>query len=85
MYCSNKRNGCTWQGEVNNIISHLNSKDGCQFQEVDCPNDCKMAVQKQYWTSHIETECPCRMVDCQYCHDTGEHRLLPTQGGVLVS
>ena len=79
VYCSNKGKGCSWQGEVNNIISHRDSKDGCQFQIVNCPNDCGIAYQRRYLTIHVETECPCRKVDCQYCHDTGEHQFIEGQ------
>ena len=46
VYCSNKDKGCEWQGEVNAITGHLNNnKNGCQFQEVNCPNDCGEAYQ----------------------------------------
>ncbi|XP_065902250.1 TNF receptor-associated factor 4-like [Dysidea avara] len=32
--------------------------------------------QQRYLTSHVETECPYRKVDCQYCHITGEHQFI---------
>ena len=31
-------------------------------------------IERRYLTSHVETECPHRKVNCQYCHDTGEHQ-----------
>ena len=76
VYCSNKKKGCEWQGEVNAITSHLSNSDGCQFHEVNCPNDCGTAYQRQYLTSHVDTECPRRKVNCQYCHDTGEYQFI---------
>ena len=31
VFCTNKDKGCEWQGEVNDIINHLENSDGCQF------------------------------------------------------
>ena len=76
VFCTNKEKGCEWQGEVNNIVGHVTNSDGCQFEEVICPNGCGMCVQRQYLSSHVEDECVCRLVDCQYCHITGEHQLI---------
>ena len=79
VYCSNKKKGCEWQGEMNAITNHLNNRGGCQFQEVNCPNDCGLAYQRQHLTSHVETECLRRKANCQYCHDTGEHQFIEGQ------
>ena len=79
VYCSNKRKGCKWQGEVNAITRHLSNSDCCQFHEVNCPNDCGTAYQRQYLTSHVDTECPRRKVNCQHCHDIGEHQFIEGQ------
>ncbi|XP_065918767.1 tripartite motif-containing protein 2-like [Dysidea avara] len=63
--CTNKEKGCQWQDEVNKIASHIKNSDGCQFEDVACPNDCGMCVQRQHLTGHIEDECIYRKVDCQ--------------------
>ena len=76
VHCSNIKKGCKWQGEINSITSHINHKDGCQFQEVNCPNNCGVAYQRRYLTSHVDAKCPCRKVNCQYCHDIGEHQFI---------
>ena len=76
MYCTNKQKGCEWQGELNNFNTHLSD---CQFEEVKCSNKCGKMIQRQYLTNHVETECPCRKVNYQYCHDTGEHQLIESQ------
>ena len=76
VFCTNKEKGCEWQGEVNNIVSHITNSGGCQFEEEICTNGCRMRVQRQYLSSHVEDECVCRMVDCQYCHITGEHQFI---------
>ena len=79
IYCTNKEKGCEWQGELNDITNHLGNSDGCQFEKVKCSNECGKMIQRQYLTSHVETECPRRKVNCQYCHDTGEHQLIEGQ------
>ena len=79
IYCTNKEKGCEWQGELNYINNHLGNSDGCQFEEVKCSNECGKMIQRQYLTSHVETECPRRKVNCQYCHDTGEHQFIEGQ------
>ena len=79
IYCTNKKKGCEWEGELNDINNHLSNSDGCQFEEVKCSNECGKMMQRQYLTSHVETECPRRKVKCQYCHDTGEHQFIEGQ------
>ena len=79
IYCSNKEKGCEWQGELNNINNHFGNSDGCHYEEVKCSNECGKMIQRQYLTSHVETECPRREVNCQYCHDTGEHQFIEGQ------
>ena len=79
VYCSNKNKGCEWRGELNDIVGHLSNSDGCPFYDVKCPNDCGAVHQRQYLSSHVETECPRRKVCCQYCHDTGEHQFIEGQ------
>ena len=76
IYCTNEEKGCEWQGELNNIYNHLGSSGGCWFQEVRCSNECGKMIQRRYLTSHVKTECPHRKVNCQYCHDTGEHHFI---------
>ena len=76
VFCTNKEQGCNWQGEVKDIIDHLSK---CLFQVVCCSNDCGKSLERQYLTSHIETECPRRKIDCQFCHDTGEYQFIEGQ------
>ena len=79
IYCTNKEKGCEWEGELNDINNHLGNSDACQFEEVKRSNECGKMIQRQYLTSHVETECPRRKVNCRYCHDTGEHQLMEGQ------
>ena len=79
IHCTNKMMGCEWEGELNDINNHLGNSDGCQFEEVKCSNECGKVIQRQYLTSHVETECQRRKVNCQYCYDTGENRFIEGQ------
>ena len=79
IYCTNEEKGCEWQGELNYIKNHLRNDEGCQFEEVQCSNECGRMIQRRYLTSHVEIECPRREVNCQYCHDTGEHQFIEGQ------
>ena len=74
--CTNKERGCQWQGELNDVNNHLGNNDGCQFEDVKCSNECGKMLQRQYLTSHVETECPRRKVDCQHCHLSGECKFI---------
>jgi len=69
VFCTSKERGCEWQGEINDINSHL---DDCQFEEVACPNNCGTDLQRKSVNDHLENECPRRKVDCQYCNTTDE-------------
>ena len=69
VYCTNKEKGCEWKGEVKDISTHLGSSDGCQMEEVECPNQCCMKLERQLLTYHIDTECQHRNIECPYCHD----------------
>ena len=79
IYCTNKEKGCEWQGELNSINNHLGSSDGCKFEGVQCPNECGKVMLRLYLTNHVKIGCPRRKVNCQYCHDTGEHQFIEGQ------
>ena len=71
VYCTNEKEGCKWQGEVNNIDTHLRS---CQFEGVKCENHgCEKNFQRQFVKSHMDFECPYRDVSCQHCCSIGAH------------
>ena len=76
VFCTNKDKGCDWQGELNNISGHLRNSDGCQFEEVKCSNDCGLLLQRQHLPSHVDNECPCQEVHCQYCSVVGQHQFI---------
>ena len=79
IYCTNKEKGCEWHGGLYDVGNHLGNCDGCQFEEVNCSNQCGKIMQRQYMANHIEIECPNRKSECQHCHDTGEYEFIEGQ------
>ena len=75
VFCTNKDKGCKWLGEVNDIVNHLKMSNGCPYEDIICPNNCGAPLQRQGLSSHVK-KCPCRKVDCQYCHIIGEHQFI---------
>ncbi|XP_065883310.1 TNF receptor-associated factor 3-like isoform X1 [Dysidea avara] len=76
VFCTNKEKGCQWQGEVNDIINHLGNSNGCQFEEVVCPNDCGTTFKRHCLATHVKRKCPRHKVNCQYCHIEGERQFV---------
>lgn len=65
VYCTNKEKGCKWQGEINDIKNHLESTNGCKFENVKCK--CGKIKQRRYLASHVKKRCQRRKVQCKYC------------------
>ncbi|XP_065894686.1 TNF receptor-associated factor 4-like [Dysidea avara] len=77
IFCTNSKKGCKWQGKLSSIDSHINGDSddtgSCQFEDMTCPLSCGKTFQRRYASSHVETECPRREAECEYCHIKGEH------------
>ena len=71
VYCPNKNKGCTWQDKVSEIAAHLTRN--CQFEEVECTNQCGQMVQRQNFARHMSNECQFRNIKCKYCRAEGQH------------
>ena len=71
VYCTNEKEGCKWQGEINDLVGHLSS---CQFENVECENSgCGIIMKRQLLRNHMLEDCLYRDVECYYCHLTGSH------------
>ena len=79
VFCTNKEEGCDWQGEMNIIVGHLANSDGCPFEEVGCANECGLSLQRQNLSRHVDIECPRSKVTCQYCSIIGERQFITGQ------
>ena len=75
VYCSNKKKGCQWKGELKNMSTHLNKekREGeCQYEEVKCGYEkCQERKQRRYLKYHEDKECPQHPFQCQYCRSKG--------------
>lgn len=74
VFCTNKNKGCTWQNRMSEISFHL--ARSCQFEDVECPNKCGVAVQRQNYSRHIANECHSRNIKCQYCRIEGQQSFI---------
>ena len=75
VYCSNKKKGCQWKGELKNMSTHLNKekREGeCQYEEVKCRyKKCQERKQRRYLKYHEDKGCPQRPFKCRYCRRKG--------------
>ena len=74
VYCSNKKDGCTWKGELKNLSGHINKdkREGdCQFEAVKCRYwnglICNVKMKRADLANHEENRCQRRPYTCQYC------------------
>ena len=79
VYCSNKKIGCEWSGELCQLDSHLNESvntaspksdikrylDGCQFVEVRC-KFCPATLKRNEMKKHLD-ECSNKPIQCKHC------------------
>ena len=75
VYCSNKKKGCQWKGELKNMSTHLNKekREGeCQYESVKCRyKKCQERKQRRYLEDHEDSECYRRPFECKYCGEEG--------------
>ena len=74
VYCTNKKQGCQWVGELGELESHLNSKPSavekqlweCKFTEVQCVH-CSEPFRRFSVGIHQNQQCLKRPFSCDYC------------------
>ncbi len=72
--CSNRREGCGWEGKVCEVDGHLNKNPtkkenqlkGCDYTKVQCLY-CRIKLPRNEIGKHQENVCQHRQVNCQYC------------------
>ena len=70
VYCSNKKYGCTWKGELKNLSGHINKgkmEGDCHFEVVECRYCYFIEMKRADLANHEENECPERPYTCRYC------------------
>ena len=85
VYCSNKKYGCTWKGELKNLSGHINKGKrvgDCQFEVVYCFYwsylRCQVYMKRADLANHEENECPKRPYTCKYCGYEGTYQNITT-------
>ena len=66
VYCVSRHIGCDWEGELNDLSTHLGTCQD-QFKDVQCPINCGKVLQQRYVTNHVQNECSHRLIQYQYC------------------
>jgi len=77
IFCTNRQTGCEWKGELNELDSHL--KQTCEFQVIDCPNQCGEQIQRRDLPNHTKETCKCREYTCELCQFIGGYTFVITQ------
>ncbi len=76
--CSHNEEGCEWVGELGDLRTHLDSKQGCAYEQVGCPCGCMTLdeelcrfrgarVRRKDLKDHLKNECDQRRYNCKYC------------------
>ena len=77
VYCTNEKEGCKWQGEINDIVGHVNC---CQYEDVKCTNSsCGNIVQRRFLQNHMNFECAYRDLSCWRCLLKGTYLFIEGQ------
>ena len=74
VHCSNKEEGCLWQGELGQVDNHLNLKattvdnelEGCEYAIVRC-SFCLEAITRNQLCRHKRELCNKRPFSCEHC------------------
>ena len=73
IHCTNKYNGCYWNGSLQDINNHLSK---CLYQIVECSNKCGEQLNRCYLRDHLTKKCPKRIVLCRHCKYKSQHRII---------
>ena len=63
--CQNSSKGCTWEGELGLAEHHL--QECCDYELVQCLNQCGLDVARKEMEKHSQDECELRQCHCPYC------------------
>ena len=69
IYCKNHSKGCLWSGSVREIRDHLQSKGGCSFTIIACPQNCGATMERQHLNEHLKANCYICWTACPHCQD----------------
>ena len=73
VYCTYKKEGCEWTGELRALDKHHNLEpeqekelEGCLFAKIKC-NHCSKTIQRKQLGPHQNELCSKRPFSCEYC------------------
>ena len=79
--CTNKQQGCQWEGELGQLDNHLNYNptedkqlEGCQFSKIKCLY-CSDLFLRFYIQTHQSDQCLLRPFSCKYCKDFNSNHI----------
>ncbi len=70
VYCSHKKEGCNWVGELGELKNHLNTESevGCKFAWIKCLH-CVRFLQRLNIALHQDSYCSQRPFVCEHCNE----------------
>ena len=74
IYCTNKKEGCSWQGNLKGIDTHIQV---CHNEKVTC-DKCNDAMQRHQLEIHNNDECRQRDYKCPHCEADGIYVVMVT-------
>ncbi|XP_067054589.1 TNF receptor-associated factor 4-like isoform X2 [Acropora muricata] len=63
--CKQSKRGCDWIGEVRHAEEHQRD---CPYEDTAC-SGCGENIQRRLLETHLDDECPKRIVECAFCQD----------------
>ena len=77
VYCSHKKEGCDWNGELGQLQNHLNLNpqpnrqlEGCEYSEINCLSCTELNKRIDIINKAKDNDpCPKCPFGCEYCHD----------------
>jgi phage FluMu protein Com len=66
--CMNSEEGCPWVGKLKD--HETTHKLECLYVTEPCPMGCGKKLSKNDIQAHLDTKCPLRKVNCQFCRET---------------
>ena len=67
VHCLHYQEGCTWEGELGKLKSHLSRDGDCRYVMMSCIHRCGVSLAHYLLKEHEEEQCRKRPATCQHC------------------
>ena len=71
--CTNQEQGCKWVGSLGEAMDHLESQNGCDYEQAGCTYGCGARRQRRIVREHELEECLYREYSCPYCGEDSSY------------